>query len=184
MKSQKAYLSKPEFQTRTAARPSASSARARIGPGRHSRWFAALCFAAFAATSAAVSGAGSVTYAYDELGRLIAVVDNSSGNAAQYIYDAVGNLQQIKNTNGSTVSIFTFTPNDGGTGLSVTIYGDGFSTTPSSNTVTFYNGKTAVVTASTLSTITTTVPTGAATGPIKVTSPNGTATSSTIFRID
>ena len=57
----------------------------------------------------------NVTYAYDELGRLIAVVDNSSGNAAQYIYDAVGNLQQIKNTNGSTVSIFTFTPNNGRT---------------------------------------------------------------------
>ncbi len=131
-----------------------------------------------------MSGAGSVTYAYDELGRLIAVVDNSSGNAAQYIYDAVGNLKQITNTTGSTVSIFTFTPNNGGTGLSVTIYGDGFSTTPSSNTVTFYNGKTAVVTASTLSTITTTVPANAATGPIKVTSPNGIATSSANFTID
>jgi len=130
-----------------------------------------------------VSGAGSVTYAYDELGRLIAVVDNSSGAAAQYNYDAVGNLLSITHPT-AAVSIFTFTPNDGGTGLSVTIYGDGFSTTPSSNTVTFYNGKTAVVTASTLSTITTTVPANATTGPIKVTSPNGTATSSTNFTID
>ena len=65
----------------------------------------------------------------------------------------------------------------------MTIYGDGFSSTPSQNTVKF-NGTAATVTASTIATITTTVPSGAATGHIQVTSPNGTFTSSTNFTVN
>jgi YD repeat-containing protein len=126
------------------------------------------------------AGAGPVTYAYDELGRLIAVVDGA-GSAAQYSYDAVGNLTAITIPS-APVSIFTFTPNDGPVGLTVTIYGDHFSTTPSQNTVKF-NGHVATVTASTIATITTSVPGGATTGPIQVTSPSGSATSSTNFTV-
>lgn len=112
-------------------------------------------------------GAGPVTYAYDPLGRLFAVVDGS-GNAAQYVYDPVGNLTKIVPTTASTVSIFTFSPNNGPHGQSVTIYGDGFSTTLSHDTVTFYNGQNATPTQATIATLVVTVPPDAATGPITV----------------
>ncbi len=109
---------------------------------------------------------------------------DGSGNAGVYSYDAVGNLQTITNTTGSTVTIFTFTPNNDSVGQSITIYGDGFSATPSQNTVTFYNNKTATPTQATIATLVVTVPTGATTGPIKVTSPNGSYTSSHSFTVN
>lgn len=80
--------------------------------------------------------AQSVQYVYDELGRLVAVIA-PSGDAAAYSYDAVGNLLAISRYTATTVSVIEFTPNAGPTGSSVTIYGTGFSTTPSQNTVTF-----------------------------------------------
>jgi large repetitive protein len=120
--------------------------------------------------------AGSITYAYDPLGRLVATV-NGSGNAATYQYDNVGNLRSISTTNSSQVSIFALSPNKGRVNISVTIYGDGFSTTPSQNTVTFA-GQAATVTSSTQTTIATTVPTGAVTGNVTVTAPAGSATAS------
>jgi YD repeat-containing protein len=154
--------------------------RARRRP-RHAG-LAVICLSALVGLLVSNAGAQVYTYAYDELGRLIAVVD-PSGNAGVYNYDSVGNLLSITNTTASTVSIFTFTPNNGTSGITVTIYGDGFSTTPSQNTVTF-NGKFATVTASTVATITTSVPTGATNGPIKVTNVNGTATSSESFMVN
>jgi YD repeat-containing protein len=149
------------------------------------RWIAALGLMALALVSASLcrANSGPVTYAYDALGRLVAVVDGS-GNAGVYKYDAAGNLLAITPTTSGTVSIFSFMPNNGSVGQSVTIYGDGFSTTPSQNTVTFYNGKTATVTGSTLTTITTTVPTGATTGPIKVTVGVNSATSTGNFTVN
>src|SRR5580704_7033004 len=38
---------------------------------------------------------GDVKYVYDELGRLVQVIDVQSGNSATYHYDAVGNLLSI-----------------------------------------------------------------------------------------
>jgi YD repeat-containing protein len=148
-------------------------------------WLAAFSLALLAAMIPADSGAGSgpLTYAYDPLGRLVAVVDGS-GNAAQYKYDAVGNLTSISTTTSSTTSVFTFAPVNGPVGMTVTIYGDGFSTTPSQNTVKFYNGVVAAVSASTIATLTVTVPSSAAYGPITVTGPHGTATSSQYFTVE
>src|SRR5216684_78889 len=40
-------------------------------------------------------GSPKTTYVYDELGRLIQVVDGITGNSATYHYDAVGNLLSI-----------------------------------------------------------------------------------------
>jgi YD repeat-containing protein len=77
-----------------------------------------------------------ITYIYDELGRLIAVVD-PAGDTVVYNYDAVGNLLSISRYNSATVSIIKFTPNSGAVGASVTIYGTGFDTTPSQNAITF-----------------------------------------------
>jgi photosystem II stability/assembly factor-like uncharacterized protein len=77
-------------------------------------------------------------------------------------------------------TITSFTPTSGAVGAPVTITGTNFDLTPANNVVKF-NGTTAVVTASTASSITTTVPTGATTGPITVTVGGQTATSAGNF---
>ena len=120
-----------------------------------------------------------ILYVYDELGRLVEVVD-PNGDSAAYAYDAAGNLLSITRKTASQVSIVEVTPDGGGVGTAVTIYGSGFSATPSQNTVKF-NGTTATVIASTANRIDTTVPAGATTGTILVTSPAGSATSATSF---
>jgi YD repeat-containing protein len=122
---------------------------------------------------------GPVTYVYDELGRLISVVD-PSGDAATYTYDAVGNILSIGRIGAGMVAITEFTPNGAAVGSTVTISGTGFSATGGENTVTF-NGTSAAVVSATTTQIVTTVPAGAASGPIGVTTPAGAATSSTAF---
>ena len=120
-------------------------------------------------------------YVYDEVGRLVGVV-NPTGNAAVYSYDAVGNLLSISQYPSSSVSIIYFTPSSGPTGTTVTISGTGFSTTPSQNAVTF-NGTAATVASSSATQIVATVPSNATTGPIKVTVAANSATSSKAFTV-
>ena len=145
------------------------------------RWIVP-CLAVLAfAGSPASSRAQTVQYVYDELGRLVGVVA-PNGESAVYTYDAVGNLLSIARHAASAVTIVEFTPNGGLVGAGVTLYGTGFSTTPSQNTVTF-NGTGATVTASTATSITTSVPAGASSGTIAVTTPLGSATSSTAFSV-
>jgi gliding motility-associated-like protein len=79
-------------------------------------------------------------------------------------------------------TITSFTPTSGPIGTTVTITGTNFDVTPANNTVAF-NGTTAVVTASTATSITTTVPAGATTGKISVTVGGNTATSITDFSV-
>ena len=79
-------------------------------------------------------------------------------------------------------TIISFTPTSGPVGMVVTITGTNFSTTPANNTVQF-NGATAVVTASTVTSISTTVPLGATTGSITVAVAGNTATSGTNFTV-
>ncbi len=122
---------------------------------------------------------GPVNYAYDELGRLVSVVD-PSGAVATYTYDAVGNILSIGRIGAGTVAITEFTPNSSSVGAVVTIYGTGFSATAGQNTITF-NGTPAVVTSATPTKLVTTVPAGAATGPIAVTTPTGSATSNSNY---
>jgi YD repeat-containing protein len=123
----------------------------------------------------------TISYFYDELGRLNGASD-SQGNTATYNYDAVGNLLSISVNPSSQVSIVTFDPIAGHVGASVTINGTGFSTTPSQNAVTL-NGSAATVTSATSTQMVVTVPTGATTGPIRVTAPGGSATSSSNFTV-
>jgi hypothetical protein len=80
------------------------------------------------------------------------------------------------------VAISSFTPQTGAEGTSVVITGTNFSATPANNTVKF-NNKTAVVTASSATSITTSVPAGASSGVITVTVGGQTATSSTNFTV-
>src|SRR5439155_7262435 len=103
-----------------------------------------------------VNDASGISYFYDPLSRLKAVV-NPLGEAANYSYDAVGNLLSISRYDSSQVSIVEFTPQRGSVGTTVTMYGTGYSTTPSQNTVTF-NGVAATVTSATITQITTSVP--------------------------
>jgi YD repeat-containing protein len=135
----------------------------------------------FVLTCAIPASAQTIRYIYDELGRLVGVID-TNGDAAEYHYDAVGNLLSITRSTSSQVNIVDFTPDGGPIGQTVTIYGTGFSATPASNTVTF-NGTNATVTSATTTSLIVTVPSGATTGSIAVTSPNGSDTSGTNFTV-
>jgi len=79
-------------------------------------------------------------------------------------------------------TITSFTPISGSVGTALTISGTNFSTTPTNNMVNF-NGTAAIVTASTTTTITTTVPLGATTGKITVAVSGNTATSQSNFTV-
>jgi YD repeat-containing protein len=79
-------------------------------------------------------------------------------------------------------TITTFTPTSGIVGTTVTVTGTNFDPVPANNTVKF-NGITAAVSASTVTSITTSVPAGATMGPITVTTASGTATSATTFTV-
>ncbi len=90
----------------------------------------------------------AVRYVYDDLGRLIAVVDQQ-GSVATYAYDLVGNLLAVERVDAGgipgSLAITLVTPNRGQVGTGVQIFGKGFSATPTSNAVRF-NGTLATVT--------------------------------------
>jgi YD repeat-containing protein len=114
------------------------------------------------------STAQAASYVYDANDRLRAVTADS-GASSEYIYDALGNLLAVNSVPAGQLVIFAFSPNHGPAGLpGVTIYGQGFSTTPANNTVTFH-GTGAVVASATSNQLLVTVPAGATTGPISVT---------------
>ena len=124
---------------------------------------------------------GAAYYKYDSNGRLTTVL-SPTGEAVTYSYDAAGNFTSITRYAANQLSILDFTPGSGGPTTPVTIYGTGFSATPSANTVKF-NGVTATVSAATNIRLDVLVPSGATTGPISVTNANGTLNSSRNFYV-
>ncbi len=80
-------------------------------------------------------------------------------------------------------TLTSFAPTAGPIGTTVTITGTNFSLVPTENVVRFFNNRTATVTASTATTLTVTVPTGAITGRISVTTNCVTVTSATDFTV-
>jgi RHS repeat-associated protein len=130
-------------------------------------------------TAQAATQSDPIAYAYDDAGRLRAVIDPSAG-AGVYSYDAVGNLLSTNRQSAAATSVIEFDPDSGPVGSSVTIYGTGFSSTASQNSVSF-NGLAATITSASTTTIVATLPSGATTGPISVTSPAGSATSAGSF---
>lgn len=110
--------------------------------------------------------------------------------AAHDIFDFRGNAFEGTITAEETYTIITapspvitsFDPAGGSEGTIVTISGTGFSAVPADNTVTF-NNVSAVVSASTSTTITANVPAGATTGPITVSVLGLTATSPSTFSV-
>jgi len=76
------------------------------------------------------SADAAITYIYDELGRLRAVIDPSqTDGTAIYTYDAVGNILSITRQPASQVAIIEFNPKRGPVGTTVTIQGTGFGAT-------------------------------------------------------
>jgi len=135
--------------------------------------------------SFASAQSGPVQYGYDELGRLVVVVDGA-GNTAIYNYDSVGNLLSIQRADASSitdpVAITAIAPTKGPVGSSVSIFGKGFSPTPAQNTVSF-NGGLATVTSALPTHLRVVVSAAAVNGPITVTAPTGSATSAQSFRV-
>jgi YD repeat-containing protein len=124
---------------------------------------------------------GPIFYSYDELGRLVGVV-TASGDAAQYTYDALGNVLSITRATSGQPSLFTFTPKSGPVGTQVTISGANFSSDPAQDAVSF-NGTAATITSASPTQLVVTVPTGAATGAITVTSLSASVTSASPFTV-
>jgi YD repeat-containing protein len=144
-------------------------------------WLSNLLLALMVATQTYAQQPITFQYFYDELGQLVKVVD-SAGNVIEYVYDEVGNMKEIKRSSVSALAIFSFTPQQGPVGTVVTIQGQGFSATPSDNTVRF-NGASAEVTSATTTILVAIVPLGATTGPITITVGGATATSSQNFTV-
>lgn len=118
---------------------------------------------------------------YDSWGQIVKVVE-SDGATLEYVYDANGNLVEIRRTSINGIAIFGLSPQQGPVNSTVTIQGQGFSATPAANDVRF-NGTAATVLSASTSSLTVTVPTGATTGPITVTVAEQTATSSQPFTV-
>lgn len=89
------------------------------------------------------------------------------------------NVTTTKTSDPTAPTISSFSPTSGSVGTSVTISGSGFS----GATRVAFNGVNATFAVSSASQISTSVPTGATTGAISVTTPNGTATSSGTFNV-
>src|ERR1039458_3516842 len=88
-------------------------------------------------------------YFYDDLNQLVKVVD-STGVVIQYVYDPVGNITQINRSSiaPGALTIFNFTPQDVVAAGTVTIQGQGFTTTASNDIVTVNGVAAQVVSAS------------------------------------
>lgn len=138
------------------------------------------CLLATSGLFASLACAATISYGYDEAGRLVQV--SSSAGQAQYRYDIAGNLTSVNVPAAGTVVIADFSPNSGPVGTSVTITGAGFSSTASANTVRF-NGVAATVTSASATGLTVTVPGGATSGLVSVTVAGSTGTSATDFTV-
>ncbi len=123
--------------------------------------------------------AQTVQYNYDKDGRLI-LITHANGTTDNYQYDVANNL--IKNSGASSTDSFVvsdFTPKSATVGSSVIITGTGFS-----NPSVAFNGTQATITASTDTSITVTVPTGATSGPVTITVGGQTLTAGTFTVAD
>lgn len=134
----------------------------------------------------ALAPAQTVHYAYDAAGRL-AVVADPRGDLAVYDYDAVGNLLAIRRIAVSelagAVVVAHVSPGTAARGATVSIFGKGFGATPGANAVAFNDAPGAVLTAS-ATRLTVRVPASATTGPIRLTTPLGTAISPVFHVLD
>jgi hypothetical protein len=112
----------------------------------------------------------SFRYFFDDRRQLAKVVD-STGVVISYIYDGAGNTIQIKRSvlsSPAALAVFNITPQRASLGSTITIQGQGFSSNGIQNIVTI-NGVAATVVSATGTTLTVSVPSGAASGVVSVT---------------
>jgi large repetitive protein len=112
--------------------------------------------------------ADNAQYAYDALGRLIEVLNATTGRAVEYSYDPSGNIASTKAVPTSQLSIAGLSTTHGAPGGQITIYGTGFGTVAADDAVTF-NGTKATVVSATSTQLVVSVPAGATSGPVSVT---------------
>ncbi|MEV6350230.1 IPT/TIG domain-containing protein [Actinoplanes sp. NPDC051851] len=128
------------------------------------------------------SVARPVDYTYDGAGQLRGVAEVAAGAGARYSYDDAGNVTRVERTAAGALSISGVTPGRASAGASVAIGGTGFAATPSGNTVTF-NGTPATVTGAAANRLTVTVPAGATSGAITVSTGSVSADSPQSFTV-
>jgi YD repeat-containing protein len=133
-----------------------------------------------AALSVCAYAQGSATrYVYDDNGRLRAVIA-PNGEANVYEYDAAGNITAIRRNTATTLEALDFYPREGVPGTQVTIVGTGFGAGVNS---VLFNGAPAQIVSTNAPQIIVTVPSGATTGPISVTTASGTVTTALPFTV-
>jgi YD repeat-containing protein len=123
-------------------------------------------------------GQGTTQYIYDPNGRLSAVI-TPGGGAAIYRYDPAGNLISIQQVSPGGYAILSFSPAVGTIGDQVTLTGVGLDTTSSVS----FNGVPGQIVSISSTTLTTTVPAGATTGPITISGTRGSAASANPFTV-
>jgi YD repeat-containing protein len=158
----------------SAAQTGAGSVSVTNGVGQQSNAFG------FAVLPQSVFS-GPATYSYDESGRLVGAVA-ATGDSVKYSYDAVGNILSITRYSASQFAFFTFSPKLGPVGTNVTISGSNFSANPAQDTVTF-NGASATILSATSTSLVVSVPSGATTGPLTISSPAGSITTADPFTV-
>lgn len=137
-----------------------------------------LIFTLFVFVSSSIDGQTIAShYAYDKNGRLRAVVV-PNGRANIYEYDEAGNIKNIYNVAPNYLELFDFYPKFGVPGDQVKFIGVGFG-----NGVTnvSFNGTNSQTFSFTPAMITATVPDGVTTGPVTITTVNGTIVTSEPF---
>src|SRR2546428_231750 len=135
---------------------------------------------------------GSGCTGFAQVAAVAGTTDSDTGLAmgTSYSYrvratDAAGNLSAYSNTARATTlasspTITSFTPTSGAVGASVSISGTNFT---GATAVTFNGVSAASFTVASATAIQVTVPTGATTGPLSVTTPGGTTTSTDNFTV-
>lgn len=106
----------------------------------------------------------------------------AASNVVEYVYDAAGNVKEIRRSTTSGLAVTGFEPISGPEGTSVTIYGAGFSPVAANNVVQF-NGTNAQVSAAGPGSLAVMVPIGATTGRISVAVGAASTTSSVDFTV-
>lgn len=116
-------------------------------------------------------------YIYDDLNQLTKVVD-STGVVIEYLYDAAGNIVQIKRLSVApgALSIFGVSSQTALAGGTITIQGQGFNTNPALDIVTI-GGVAVTVLSATSRSLVVSIPVNGVSGPISVSVGTATVTS-------
>lgn len=122
---------------------------------------------------------GLSRYVYDDNGRLRGVIA-PNGEANIYEYDPAGNFTAIRRNTANTLEVIGFTPREGVPGTQVTLVGTGFG---GGVTSVAFNGTVAQIISASAPVVVVTVPDGATTGPLTLTTPQGNITTAEAFAV-